>query len=265
MRGVLLFAFNNGVTDYFKMAISNAKRARHFLKLPVTVVTDKNTTLSNYDISVFDQIRFCDSDDTNKNVRGEKWLNKGRYRAYELSPYYETLLLDTDYLVNSDRLLTLFDLYEDFMCHKTTRFLMSEETKAEEISMYSFDTLWATVIAFKKTEKVKQIFDCLQMIQHNYEHYAKIYNFSHGMYRNDYGITLALHIVNGNTVDKRNIIPWDLTHIARNIKVHRTKSKEFNDEYIIFDANEKKRTYIKVKGLDFHLLSKDSYMSLVDE
>lgn len=58
--------------------------------------------------------------------------------------HYETLVLDTDYLVNSDSLLSLFNMYDDFMCHKTTRFLMSEEVKPEEISMYSYETLWVT-------------------------------------------------------------------------------------------------------------------------
>lgn len=84
------------------------------------------------------------------------------------------------------------------------------------------------------------------------------------MYRNDYGVTLALHIANGNTIDKKNIILWNLTHIARNVKVHKATDKPFNSEYVIFDAS-KKQTYIKVKDMDFHLLNKDTYMSLVDE
>ena len=63
-------------------------------------------------------------------------------------------------------------------------------------------------------------------------------------------------------MDKYNIIPWDLTHIARNINIHKITNDDFNDEYIIFDDN-KKKSYIKVKGLDFHLLNKDTYMSLV--
>jgi len=39
-KGILLFAFNNGTVDYYKMAVATAKRANQFLNLPVSVVTD---------------------------------------------------------------------------------------------------------------------------------------------------------------------------------------------------------------------------------
>ena len=40
------------------------------------------------------------------NTREQQvWINKGRYQAYELSPYEETLVLDVDYIINSDKLL----------------------------------------------------------------------------------------------------------------------------------------------------------------
>ena len=106
-KGVLLFAFNNGTTDYFKMAIATANRAYEFLGLGTTVVTDSNTIVENYSHNL-DNIIIVDSDSSNKNVDNQIWINKGRYQAYDLSPYDETLLLDTDYLINSDTLLKPF-------------------------------------------------------------------------------------------------------------------------------------------------------------
>lgn len=256
MRGVLLFAFNNGVTDYFQMAIATAKRAKRYLNLPTTVITDRSTDLSVYKHE-FDNIIVQDADTTNKGIENQVWINKGRYRAFELSPYDETLLLDTDYLINSDTLLRVFDIYEDFMCHRSTSFLLEPELKQEIISKYSFNTLWATVIAFKKTEKTRQLFDCLRMVQDNYSHYSRIYNFHDGMYRNDYGLTIALHIVNGNTEDERNYIPWNLVHLDK----HFNAEKLGDTEYKI--TNDKQ--YIILKNTDFHLMNKETFMELVSE
>ena len=49
MKGVLLFAYNNGITDYFEMAVRTAKRVKQFLNLPVSVVTDLSTDIEKYE------------------------------------------------------------------------------------------------------------------------------------------------------------------------------------------------------------------------
>jgi hypothetical protein len=111
-RGVLLFAFNSDTVDYFKMAVATAKRANQYLNLPVSVVTDESTDLSQYDYK-FDNIIIQVPNKDNRTIENNVWINKGRYSAYELSPYDETLVLDTDYLINSDTLLKPFELYDD--------------------------------------------------------------------------------------------------------------------------------------------------------
>ena len=139
-RGILLFAFNNGTTDYFKMAVATANRAYEFLNLQTTVVTDSNTAVENY-YHNFENVIVVDSDNSNRGVDNQIWINKGRYQAYDLSPYDETLLLDTDYVINSDTLLKPFEFYDDFMCHNTTEFLMKPKAEQEKISTHSFNTL----------------------------------------------------------------------------------------------------------------------------
>lgn len=256
MRGVLLFAFNNGVTDYYQMAIETAKRANRFLNLPVTVVTDSTTDLSKYDYT-FDQVLLQDADVSNKKD-SQIWINKGRYNAYNLSPYTETLLLDTDYLINSDMLLKTFDLCEDIICHNRTSYLMEPHAGQEHLSTTSFDTLWATVIVFRKTNKSKQVFECMKMIQENYKHYANTYGFLELPYRNDYSLTIALRIVNGNLDNPVDFIPWNLVHASKEIKVYRNT----DTEYLVMLPNQKTE-YIIIKDTDFHMLSKENFMELV--
>lgn len=265
-KGVLLFAFNNGITDYYKMAVSTAKRINHFLNLPATVVTDSNTVLDNYDYK-FDKIIVIESDNTNKNLKNQIWINKGRHQAYNLSPYDETLLLDTDYLINTDTLLKPFELYNDFMCHNKVNYLMMPEMGQEKISKHSFDTLWATVIYFKKTKKTELVFDCMKMVQENYQHYIKIYDPIVGFYRNDFALTFALRIINGQLEEPEHYIPWMLTHVPKEVEVRTNSTSDFNTNYtLLYDNTQRfkvKKEYINIKDMDFHMMNKENFMEIV--
>jgi hypothetical protein len=264
-RGALLFAFNSPRYNYYAMAEYTAKRINHFLGLPVTIVTDESSIPNNPNYK-FDNTIVVEPD--KNNIRDYVvWINKGRYQAYELSPYDETLLLDTDYVVNSDRLLQTFDISNDFCCHDATSFLMHPKAPQEILSAYSFNTLWATVITFKKTARAKQIFECLEMVQKNYEHYANIHSFIAGVYRNDYALTLALRIANGHLNEQNDIIPWNLLHVGKNTSVYSESTNEFNTEYtVMFDNWQRgkiRKEYINIKDTDFHVMNKENFLELI--
>lgn len=261
MKGVLLFAFNNDIVDYYNMAIETAKRVNYFLNLPVSVVTDSSTNINEYSYK-FDNVILANKDTSNKKDNNV-WINKGRYRAYDLSPYDETIVLDTDYLINTNNLNKIFDLYDDFMVHNTTNFLLEPNHVQEQLSKESFPTLWATLIAFKKTNKTKQIFECLQMVQENYMHYVSLYNIPSTMYRNDYGLTIATRIVYNHLVDNNNYIPWDLAHVNNHIKVYKNTNNSYNTSYTLINESGKRPEYIEVKDYDFHCMNKTTFMELV--
>jgi hypothetical protein len=266
-RGVILFAFNSPKYNYYDMALHTAKRVNHFLGLPVTVVTD-DESYPYEETYEWDHIIKVHPDRDNFRDWG-MWINKGRYLAYELSPYDETILLDVDYVVNSDKLLKTFDLGYDFCCHDRTSFLMHPSVPQESLSVYSYDTLWATVVMFRKTKRTEQIFQCLEMVQKNYEHYAKIHNFIGGVYRNDYALTLALRIADGHFSDSDNFIPWDLVHVGKNTQVYRNTEEKFNTEYTVMFDNWKRgkirKEYITVKDMDFHMINKDNFSEIINE
>lgn len=264
-RGVLLFAFNSPKFDYYSMAEYTAKRINHFLNLPVTVVTDKSSIPIKLSYS-FDNTVIAEPD--KNNIREHTvWINKGRYQAFDLSPYDETIVLDTDYMVNSNNLLKTFETSIDFCCHDTTTFLMNHKAPQEVLSSYSFKTLWATVMTFRKTKRAKQIFECLEMVQKNYDHYANIHSFISNVYRNDYALTLALRIANGHSLPVSDIIPWNLIHIGRNTSVHMNTGEEFNTEYTVMYDNwqrgKLRKEFITIKDLDFHVMNKDNFVELM--
>ena len=265
-RGVLLFAFNSPKYNYYEMAKYTTRRISHFLNLPVTLVTD-DESIPNNELSLFDKVVKVTPDRNNFRDWG-MWINKGRYMAYELSPYNETILLDVDYIVNSNKLLSLFDFYDDFCCHNKTNFLTHPGVPQELVSAYSYESLSATVVVFNKTARAKQIFETLEMVQKNYDHYANIHNFIAPVYRNDYALTLALRIVNGHGVNPRDYIPWDLLHVGKNTQVYKT-GEEFDTEYtVMFDNWQRgkiRKEYINIRDMDFHVMNKDLYVDMINE
>lgn len=266
-RGAILFAFNSPKYNYYDMAVYTARRINHFLNLPVTLVTDDSSIPLRQSYK-FDKVIKVTPDTT--NVRDYSvWINKGRYQAYDLSPYDETLLLDVDYMVNSDKVLKTFDVMDDFCCHDNTGFFMQPNAAQEVLSSYSYKTLWATVVAFKKTNRAEQIFNCLKMVQENYAHYADIHSFVAGVYRNDYALTLALRIANGHCTMSNDIIPWNLMHIGKNTHIYAENNDPFNTKYtILFDNWQKgkiRKEYITIKDMDFHVMNKDNFVELINE
>jgi hypothetical protein len=259
-RGVLLFAFNNERYDYYKMAVHTAKRVNQLLNLPVTIVTDESSISDN--TYTFDNTILVTPNTTNK-YKNASWINKDRYKAFQLTPYDETLLLDTDYLINSNKLLKLFELPTDFCCHDTTSFVMDPDVPQEFLSPYSFKTMWATVIKFNKTKKVEQIFDCIGMVQKNFQHYNNIYGFMFATYRNDFALTIARNIVHGHLPDKSTIIPWNLLHVGTNINVHRIDEFSYLMMKDHTQRGKTRKDYIIVKDTDFHMLNKNNFLELI--
>jgi len=264
-RGVLLFAFNSPKVDYYSMAEYTAKRVNYFLNLPVTVITDKDSvpTIPKYE---FDKVIVINSDSSN-NFRNDVWLNKGRYQAYELSPYDETLLIDVDYMVNSDRLLRVFDVLQDYVCHQETAGLMLPDGKQEVLSDLSFPVLWATVLGFQKTPKAKQLFDCMKMVQQNYQHYGNLYSFPTDTYRNDHALTIAHRIINGHLPDKTHILPWNLMHVWLKTNLYVERKSKYNTKYtVVYDNwknNKIKKEYIEIVDMDFHVINKEVFLELM--
>lgn len=258
MKGVLLFAFNNEKVDYVSMAVETAKRAKHFLNLPVSIVTDStDSSLSE----IFDKVIHLEADSSNTRD-SVSWRNKGRFKAYDLTPYDETLVLDTDYLINGDSLLKLFDLYDDFMCHNTARMIEGYTLANENVSPTSIPTLWATVMLFKKTEKVKDLFTMMEMVQAEYSHYVNVYNMLSTMFRNDYALTIALRTIYGQVEDSKHYIPWSLMHVSKGTMVQKISNTEFQTAYRA-TINGTKTSYVIFSGTDFHVMDKDLYMSLI--
>jgi hypothetical protein len=211
-KGVVVFAFNTKV-DYVAIADETSKLIAHKLQLPITLITDHDSTPTfEYDniIRVDPQGATFRTEDVNV-----QWRNFGRYLAYDLSPYDETLLLDTDYLVLDDSLLKLFDTAWDYklMHHNYDEAGSSYEMMGET----SLPFIWATVVLFRKTPKAQMLFELVGKIQRNYNYYRLLYNIRERNYRNDYAFAIANIIVSGYSVNETAGIPWRMFTLSNKL------------------------------------------------
>ena len=123
MSGILIFAFQSEF-DYINLAVKFVRRLAQYIDLPVSVVTDSKEILEK--TGMFDKVIESHDNTTQQkrfyngstDYKLNTWKNSNRSLSYELTPYDHTLVLDIDYVVNSDFLLKCFDINSDFLIFK---------------------------------------------------------------------------------------------------------------------------------------------------
>jgi len=206
-RGILVFARNNSQIDYVKQAYFLALRAKEYLGLPVSIATDALDYVKTFP-DVFDHVipvsfrearslkRYHDGSMVQKQL---EFKNDDRSRAYELSPYDETLLLDTDIVIADKKYLHCFEQAHDFLIYKDAYDLAGfrDYSEFDHLHDAGIQFYWATCVFFRKTESNEIFFDLLQHIQENWYHYRTIFQIRSGTFRNDHAFSIAIHIMNG--------------------------------------------------------------------
>jgi hypothetical protein len=266
-KGCLMFAFNNDDIDYVQLANASAKNIQRLLGLPVSIITDNEITFDHN----FDQVICVETPDNGYRHFQDydkvvKWINFGRHQAYNLSPYTETLLLDVDYVVSSNRLKVLFELNSSLLCHLTAFNVSGQCFKSSnKFGTYNMPMSWATVMYFKKDSTAKSIFDSMQMVQDNYSHYANLYNFKHHPFRNDFALSIALNINSGHFIDSNEYqIPWDLVTVVPDNKVVKLNTDEYEITYKKSVNKSLNNVRIIIRDMDLHVMGK-SYLREIYE
>jgi hypothetical protein len=266
-KGVLLIARDTETRSYTIMAHYCTRQIQKHLKLPVTLITDKPLST---DTTIYDKVILTGTENKtqtrkmSERTQVEQWRNFNRYDAYAYSPYEETILLDTDYIVNSTRLLTLFEMNKDFLCHRRRIYLGKE--KFSEIETYGRDNemYWATVVYFKRGSVAESVFNMMRMIQENYDHYSKIYRFSASQYRNDFAISIAINTVYGHIINPEVEIPWPLMNVEFTTDVKKLSDASYELSFDRLVDQELKSYKITTFKQDLHILNKDALLDIIE-
>jgi len=265
ITGALIFAFNNESTDYITMAQWSARNIRRWLNIPTAIVTDANPRDPR--LSGFDQVIPATA-----SAGGTRWFedyqatvtwhNASRTDAYTLSPWDQTLVLDADYVVASDQLKTVLNIDQDFLAHAAAYDITGTNNFAglNDYGEYHMPMSWATVMMFRRSMHAELIFDCMQMIKNNWRHYKDLYRIASSTYRNDHALSIALHIVNGQTLQHTSI-PWSLASVTPEHVLTRTSKDCYRIDYV--DQDQRPR-WTSIRNQDFHAMGKQHLEKLIE-
>jgi len=204
-KGVLLFANNNPDFNYVKQATVCATLAKHYLNVPVALITNKDELTD--DVSIFDHVIDYKST-AEANVRpfyidGKpkqiQWHNVDRLMAYDLSPFDETILLDSDYIIQNDVLGQVWGNNNPMLMNTGTRVPAgAQEHVTERVVADGFPLVhWFTVMYFKKCKETLQWFEFAKFVKANHNFYKKTFRSPYHYYRNDVTAAIASHILGG--------------------------------------------------------------------
>jgi hypothetical protein len=275
-QGIVIFAQNNADVDYIKLATFSANQAKQYLDLPVSLITDSRGWLEKSQPNhPFDQIidveytsasqrkSFFDGSLTSKNL---EWRNFARNLAYDLTPYDTTLVIDSDYIINSDNLKLAFARDIDFQIYSKSMDLASWRNTEEfdRVNMYSIPFYWATAFIFQKNKITKSFFNLIAYIKSNWNYYRILYNIDSTLFRNDYAFSIAIHIMNEKGLNSFAMeLPGSMVY---------TKDKDLlvssvdNKMKFLLEKKDYPGEYIlaKTQGLDIHVMNKFSLSRFID-
>jgi hypothetical protein len=156
-------------------------------------------------------------------------------------------------VVASNQLKLLFDIDQDFLAHRWAYELSGNLAFRgnRAFGTYQMPMWWATVISFRQSTKAKLIFDCMEMIRNNWNHYLQLYQIHEETYRNDFALSIAMNIVNGHTLTDPSI-PWELSTLMQETKLTQVDQDTYKIQY----ENNMQKSRWMILRQDFHAMCK---------
>jgi hypothetical protein len=271
-NGILIFAHNSRDIDYALMSLISAKFAKTNLQVPVSLVVDKSTVewmqtsyIYNLSQEIFDKIieiekpvtqniRVLNDGYTSKTV---PFVNSNRASVWDLTPYHRTLLIDSDFLIMSDRLNQYWDANTDVMLSPSMQDVRGDRKGILDswVSETGIPLYWATTVMFTKNNESKIFFDLVDVIRTNYNYFADLFRFNPKQYRNDIAFSIAKHMLNGFDTGAENLPPIltlldkDLIHSVSNNQLRVYLNDSMSEDHVVIAS---------IKDLDVHVMNKQS-------
>jgi hypothetical protein len=217
-RGIVMHAYNNEQVDYALIAMLNALMIKKNMNVPVALITfstaqkyleetqGKELVKKAFDYIIVNDKYSRDSTASKRRFNDTvytkymlPWFNKSRSDTYDLTPFDETILIDSDYMIMDKTLNLLWGSSNDIMISRDAIPLNHGELKSSEkwLEDTSVRLYWATCVYFKKSKNAEMLFNLVRHIKENYEYYSLVYGFPTQLFRNDYAFSIAIHMLNG--------------------------------------------------------------------
>lgn len=214
-RGVCMFAYNTPELDYIQMAVICAKYVKRHLGLPVCLITDAGgeswlkQSHSESDINEYIDYIVETNDEFKENKRthwdspwtefNSQFNNSNKHKVWDYSPFEKTLLIDTDYIIKTNFLSNMFDNVSGVSMFKNAISLRNQKPLSgeRELNTLGVPMWWSTVVYFDRSDVSEMFFSLWSHVADNYRYYQHLYNFPGKVFRTDYCVSIAVHILNG--------------------------------------------------------------------
>lgn len=272
-RGILIYAHNSRSLDYASLSLISGNLAKKNLQVPVSLITDLSTVewmktsgIYNESTDIFENIIVVERPDADNKRRLHdgteneviSFINSNRYSAWDLTPYDRTLLIDSDFLVLSNRLSEYWDVETDIMLGNSINDIYGDSRLGyhdKYISDVGVKLYWATTVMFTKNENSRIFFDLVNSIRNNYQYFADTFRFDERQYRNDISFSIAKHILNGFEESKVGDLPPILTLLDKDILYDVTKKSL---QVLISPRLDLNYCLASVSDIDIHVMNKQS-------
>ena len=215
--GVVFFAYNTPHIDYLKLAVLAARYVkRNMPDREICLITDRgswawfsNSPLGTHANKNFDNVVLLDADPTENKRRHRDspytefisdFKNGNKHLVFDHTPYDQTLLLDIDYIVQNNSFDYVFQSDDAVTLFHGAESLVGKPPHAAQrrLDAQGIPMLWSTAVYFDKNNPItKLFFDMWSHVRDNYEFYQFLYGFPGTMFRTDFCVSIAVHLLNG--------------------------------------------------------------------
>lgn len=279
-RGYLLLAFGGkGLSNlnYGKLAVCCALSIKTNLKHNhITIIMDESTkkwvtsSVSKDVLNIaFDNIIISKEKFPSKKrlhfdspwtTFKSEFNNQNRVLSYQYSPYDETILIDSDYILMNNDFDDIWGCNENILINHKATDLQNKQFGSREdqrISNHGIPLYWATAVYFKKSPLAEAFFNLIEYIREEYDFFQFLYGFKPGLYRNDFAFSIAVHIFNGFITNGIKSLPHD-SIISSYQKDGIAKILSTNEMILLSHSPDEpwKTTLVNIKDLNVHIMNK---------
>jgi len=275
-EGICFFAYNNSQIDYISLANLAASYTKKYLDKPVCLLTDEGgwewaqESISKKRLykSFDDVVITTDAMKPNQREHHDspytkfkaQFNNSNKHKVFEYSPYDKTLLLDIDYIVKTDFLKNVFESKQHISMFNQAINLRNDKPHQNEQFLFAggIPMWWSTVVYFDKSPQSKLFFDLWAHVADNYDFYQFLYNFPGKLFRTDYCVSIAVHILNG--MNSGDYVDNFSNSVMQNLsqKDDIVEIKDMDDWIVL--ANDKaehwKDLIVRHNNYDVHVMNK---------
>lgn len=208
--GFLLYNIPTPSLDYKKITSICVKHLKHYMpNIPVAVCGEY---IEQADINIpLNDVKTNQRTYVHLNeIYREVWNNLTRDQSLSITPFLRTVLLDSDYIVQTNRLEVLFESHSPLLMYEKYFNIEQNYEETDYLGNTKIPLKWATVLCFDRSSICIEFFALWKKIIQNYNYYQKLYNWkSDKTIWNDKAVTIAhQQITNYNPSSQQYVIPW---------------------------------------------------------